>query len=504
MSMSSDYRAPTYGNFRRPRSGGVLGLGQAGTIGLFAGLVTVVLGAMVGGLLVGVIMFAVVGGAGLLVVTRDTHHRSILGRIIGRAGFAAARSSGSNLYRSGPLGRSRWGTCQLPGLLASSELHEFRDGLGRPFALLVYRSTKHAVVVVQVDPDGSSLVDAWDVDNQVAHWGSWIAMIGNEPDLRAASVTVETIPDAGSRLAREIRARRVEGMPAIAAAHLDEAAATYPTGSFVGASYIALTFKMQGRSVDEVGQSLGERLPGLTADLEHTGAGPGYPVDADALCALVRSCYDPAVATLAADARAESGSTGLRWPDVGPAAHQADWESIRHDGSASVVWMMSRAPEGTIGSSVLARLIAPQADLQRKRITLLYQPYDAGKSAAIVEADARAADMNVRVSRRPSHRDRRDVSIAEKSAAEEAAGAGYVAFGVLITATVAMDPDADPKEQRQAVSKARTGIRNLAPAAKLRVRPCYGAQDSAFAAGLPLGLVLPDHTAMPVALREQL
>ena len=51
---------------------------------------------------------------------------------------------------------------------------------------------------------------------------------------------------------------------------------------------------------------------------------------------------------------------------------------------------------------------------------------------------------------------------------------------------------------------ARAAVDNLAATARLRLRPVYGSQDSAFAAALPLGLVLPKHIKILAELREKL
>ena len=87
------------------------------------------------------------------------------------------------------------------------------------------------------------------------------------------------------------------------------------------------------------------------------------------------------------------------------------------------------------------------------------------------------------------------VRAAAATAEEEAAGAGLVQFGMLVTATV-MD--------RNKAADARAAIDNLAASARLRLRPVYGSQDAAFAAALPLGLVLPKHIKVPSELREKL
>ncbi len=84
---------------------------------------------------------------------------------------------------------------------------------------------------------------------------------------------------------------------------------------------------------------------------------------------------------------------------------------------------------------------------------------------------------------------------AAATASEEASGAGLINFGALVTATVL---DAEHELD------ARAAVDNLAATARLRLRPVYGSQDSAFAAALPLGLVLSKHLRVPSELREKL
>ena len=107
----------------------------------------------------------------------------------------------------------------------------------------------------------------------------------------------------------------------------------------------------------------------------------------------------------------------------------------------------------------------------------------------------RAASFNLSASDRPSARNVASTRAAFATAAEEAGGAGLVNFGMLITATVT---------DREREQDARAAIDNLSATARLRVRLVHGSQDSAFAAALPLGLVLPKHLQVPAEVRGQL
>ena len=68
-------------------------------------------------------------------------------------------------------------------------------------------------------------------------------------------------------------------------------------------------------------------------------------------------------------------------------------------------------------------------------------------------------------------------------------------FAVLVTATVT-DPDRAPQ--------ARAAVDTLSATARLRLRPVYGGQAAAFAAALPIGLILPKHLSRAEAIQGHL
>ncbi|GAB3186155.1 hypothetical protein GCM10027060_26560 [Nesterenkonia halophila] len=502
VSDKTEKRPATYGNWRRPQSAGLLGLGTIGTAGLFAALIVLVLMVMLVGLLEAIIAAVVLGLVLLGMLTKDRHGRSVIGRISIRVGWWWARQRGQHLYRSGPLGRAEWGTYQLPGLSAGMRLREYKDSYERPFALIYTPATTTYTVVIGTEPDGAALVDQEQIDAWVADWGHWLANLSDEPSIRAASVTIETAPDPGTRLRREVLANVDPQAPQFAQDVLRETVDLYPVGSSHVHAYIALTFSASSRSgsrkrqFDEMGRELASRLPGLTGDLQATGAGAASPLTAQDLCEVVRTAYDPAVAPLIEEAHANGEDPDLSWSDVGPAAAEASWEGYRHDSAFSCSWGMTEAPRGVVQANILTKLLQPQSDIARKRVTLLYRTIDPARAAALVEADLNAAQFVSGAEKGgPSARQTRAFKAAQATADEEAAGAGLVNFGMVVTATVT---------DIEKVADARAAIDNLGGASRVRLRPAYGTQDSAFAAGLPLGLVLPNHTKMPAEWREKL
>ncbi|WP_017585613.1 SCO6880 family protein [Nocardiopsis ganjiahuensis] len=488
----------TYGNWRRPASAGIMGLGTLGTMFLLGSLIIIVFVVMIGGMLRGAIAAAFLGIVLVGVLTKDKHGKSAMSKIGVRMLWWKARMLGAHLYRSGPLGRAAWGRYQLPGIAAPLRLSEHKDSYGRPFALLHMPSANHFTCVIASEPDGAALVDMEQVDSWVAEWGHWLANLGDEAGMVAASVTVETAPDTGTRLTREVMGQIDEEAPEFAQRVLLETVEAYPHGSSTVRAFVALTFspgKEKKSTPEEMGREIATHIPGLTQSLAGTGAGAARPMDAQELCEVVLTAYDPAAAVLIEEAKAVGETPEISWADVGPTAHQAGWDKLRHDSALSVSWTMTSAPRGNVQSSILTRLLTPHGDIARKRVTMLYRPLDPARTAAIVEADLRAAQFRATSNAKPTARDLMESRSAQATASEEAAGAGLVNFGMIVTATVDdLDKEAD----------ARAAIMNLAAASRLRLRPAYGAQDSTFAASLPLGIVLPAHLRIPVEIREQM
>ncbi|MFE3459959.1 SCO6880 family protein [Nocardiopsis aegyptia] len=500
--VDAEHRGPrTYGNWRKPTTAGLMGLGSLGTALLLGGLIFVVFLVMAGGMLAGTIGGVLVCVLLLTVLMKDKHDRNLLTRMTVRIAWWNTRTKKAHLYRSGPLGRIPWGTFQLPGLAAPSRLSEHTDSYGRPFALLYVPATAHYTVVIGTEPDGAALVDEEQIDVWVAGWGHWLANLGDEPGIEAASVTIETAPDTGTRLQREVMNSIDPEAPAFAQELLKETVAMYPVGSSVVKAYVAVTFSASSRTggkrrkPDEMGTELAARVPNLTQQISATGGGAAHPLNAQELCETIRIAYDPASAVLIDEAHAANEAPELTWPDVGPTAHQTMWDSYVHDGALSMTWSMTAAPRGNVQANILSRLLAPHTDIARKRVTMLYRPLDAARAASIVEADLRAAEFRQSSSNKPSARDMVATRAARATAAEEASGAGLVNFGMVVTATVT-----DPSLK----AEAQAAIDNLSATARLRMRLVYGSQDSAFAAALPLGLVLPKHLKIPAELREQL
>lgn len=491
----------TYGNWRKPASSGLFGLGAVGTGILFVGSIVVILIMQSVGFFEASLTALGIGVILLLLLLKDQHGRNALSRISSRGGHWFARATGSNVYRSGPVSHNPWGTNQLPGIAAPLRLSEHQDSYNRDFAMIYTPNSALYTVVIATEPDGAALVDQEQVDVWVSDYGFMLANLADEPGLEAASVTIETAPDSGARLRREVDNNLDPDAPQFARDMMRSVVENYPSGSSTVKAYVAFTFSAltrkggKRRKPDEMARDLASRLPGLTQMLEATGAGAAHPLTAQYLCEYLRVAYDPKAASLIDSAHAAGEVPEMDWLDVGPSAAEAQWGTYRHDSGLSVTWSMTGAPRGNVQSGVLAKLLAPHHNIARKRVTLLYRPVPAARAAGMVESDLTSAEFRMTASRKPKARDSLAVRAAAATAQEEASGAGLVNFGMLVTATVTdgeMLPDA------------AAAVDGLGAGARLRLRPVYGSQDSAFAAALPLGLVMSKHIKLPAEFRNNL
>lgn len=489
----SDIR--TYGNWRKPTSPGLGKLGIGGSLVVLGGMIVIVVAMMVSLMLAVVATLVVVVAVAPLMI-RDPHGRNGFQWLGSRTAWFRGLTLGQHLYRSGPIGQVPGRTCRLPGVLAGLTVRDFTDAYGAPFALISNPATDQHSVVLSCSADGASLVDPVQVDTWVAYWGQWLAGLAYEPGLVSASVSIESAPDTGERLRKEVLGNIHPDAPDLAQAVLHQVMHDYPLGSAEITSRVVLTYAKReygGRGgVADMAAEIGTRLPGLAGGLGMTGAGPADPMTAADLAAMVRVAYDPEIGVLADQAQDESGFT-LDWAESGPIAAQESWDHYRHDGAFSITWSMTDAPRGEVFSTVLSRMVAPHPDIVRKRVTLLYRPHSPSDSARLVERDRKDALFRAQQTRIAQARDSVELRAADQSAREEATGAGLIRFGLLLTATV-LDEDAVPL--------AGAAVDNLAATARIRLRRMYGAQSAAFAAALPLGVNLGDHLRVPQSVRN--
>ena len=471
----------TYGGWRRPVSYGFLNLTLTQSLGSLVGVGIVFLLGLNKGMLWACGGAILLVGWGWVITTKAKHQVNLIDRAEEKIVFGLNKAKGNTVFRGGALAPTKKTSQRLvlPGILSDCKVSEYVDSWNRSFALIEHASGTGAVVM-RLTPAGSNLVDQETVDNQVAYWGQWLGDLSNESGIAGASITVETLPDLGGRLYSEVTSRRAANCPQVAGKVI-EGVLDESTGSNQVRVWVTLTFNLAalgGRKNKEIaGREIASRLPGLTQGLVAAGGGATHLVTVNELARLVRSAYDPDSEELFDQALAAGQTINLDWSQSGPVFAQADFSSYRHDGAVSRVWTMTCPPRGAVQSAVLSRLLEPNRDVQRKRVTILYQPMDAAKAPSVVERDLNHARANA-AGARPSARSINELAAASEVASEEASGAGLVDFAMIITATTTPDHLEDTS----------VTVNALSAASRLLIRPAYGAQDSGFALGLPLGL----------------
>ena len=471
----------TYGGWRRPVSYGFLNLTLTQSLGSLVGVGIVFLLGLNKGMLWACGGAILLVGWGWVITTKDKHQVNLIDRAEEKIVFGLNKAKGNTVFRGGALAPTKKTSQRLvlPGILSACKVSEYVDSWNRSFALIEHASGTGAVVM-RLTPAGSNLVDQETVDNQVAYWGQWLGDLSNESGIAGASITVETLPDLGGRLYSEVTSRRAANCPQVAGKVI-EGVLDESTGSNQVRVWVTLTFNLAAlggrKNKDIAGREIASRLPGLTQGLVAAGGGATHLVTVNELARLVRSAYDPDSEELFDQALAAGQTINLDWSQSGPVFAQADFSSYRHDGAVSRVWTMTCPPRGAVQSAVLSRLLEPNRDVQRKRVTILYQPMDAAKAPSVVERDLNHARANA-AGARPSARSINELAAASEVASEEASGAGLVDFAMIITATTTPDHLEDTS----------VTVNALSAASRLLIRPAYGAQDSGFALGLPLGL----------------
>lgn len=481
-----------YGNLRRPTLPGFLGLGAvASGILVLAALIMMLLIFAVN-LLVGVVFMGVVLAAVLPEAIKTKDGEGHYTRWLNRRRWKKSAKGQTNVLVQGLTGVIPDGQCRLPGVGAAVRLTTEYDVHGRPFGLIAWPATDLYSAVINCFPPGRSGLDREVYDRQIAQWAAWLGQLNHVGEVVGAAVVIESAPDSGERLRRAIDRGRDRNAPAFAQTIADQMKESSRAGAPVVTTRITITFSARlksemekdtrVRSREEMAAAIGDVLPNLTDTLAGTGAGQSsQPATAQNITDFVRVAYEPAIAPLVEESQHTEEGSGLTWEQVGPTTAVNNFDSYQHDTAVSRTWQMRQGPKGLFFSNVLEQLLAPHRDVARKRVVLLYRPEDTARSQKIAENDLTAARLVASQKPRTQEADRIAVAAAQKTAEQEALGSPLIRVGLLVTVTVL--------DQRQLDRASSVVLKTLAPQARLQLRLPRGAQDAAFVAGLPLGMV---------------
>ncbi|MGW4356845.1 SCO6880 family protein [Nocardia sp. NPDC004582] len=486
----------TYGLWTRPRNEGLMGFGWGLTMAGFGALVIAMLTVLIAGPL----------AAGVVLVIELLVMAPMALRHEGRTGYERGFQMlqwfrtylrRENIHLGGRF--SQRGSAALPGLLAPSKLYESVAADGYPFGMVHMPHWDLYTVVVRCWPQGSLAVDQPMIDGWVGSWGTLLATLGGTADIEAITPVLDTVPETGNRLAAEVWTLTVPTAPQMAKDMMAELAMTLPSNSVRLESWCAITFRAttpeRRKDPTEQAVEIGRRLPQIVGALTQAGV-RSRPMTADEVTALMRRAWDPAAEANLEEVAELGESHGLDWSDAGPMAYDERQDRLYHDGTVSVTWEMSGAPDGNVQEQVLRTLLEPNVDLPRKRVAMVFRPHSAGEAAKIVDNDyknAVVAEQSGRggvVSAAATLR----TGATQLAREEQARGHGVTRFSILITIT---EPAAHSDTPRiEAITK------DIAAQSRLQIRRCYRNQAATFAAGLGIGVLLPEMASIPRTVAE--
>lgn len=409
--------------------------------------------------------------------------------------FRTSKKNGENMFRSGIFSRSAGGSTRLPGVMANSALLEFTSAGGRKFGVIHLPKSAEYTVVFKCFPQGGEALDQDEIDRAVAAWGGFLANLGQDGDIVAATATIETVPATGKRVLNEVLAIADPSAPQLAREFMAQSVQQLSATQLETHARLALTFRAttdaRRRDPEEQGKELRRRLPGLMTQLSMARVNAREMTAAE-ITEFVRRAYDPAAQVDLERGLSESEGHGVEWSDAGPVSAENLWTHYVHDGGESVSWEMAAPPSGSVTENVLRPLLAPHPTVPRKRVSIIYRPHSAEETAKIVDADYKNARAKL-TGTQGLAKASAEMHVASTKAAREAEarGHGLCRFGVMLTVT---EPHGGDLPAVEAVIKA------LSTQSRLRVRRCHGFHDAAFAAGLGIGMLTNEHAVLPSVL----
>ncbi|GAA1028888.1 hypothetical protein GCM10009557_15530 [Virgisporangium ochraceum] len=468
----------TYGGWRRARAMGLFGLGFVQTLIVLAALAAALITTAVD-----ITATAVVAPIAAAVVIGNVARWdgvSLAQAIVHRGRWLTGSARGRIRFRGGVMAppEHAW---DLPGVLAPTTLLDAPGGYG----VVWNRRLGTMTVTLRCAAQSTWLADPDAATTWVTNWGGWLASLGHIPTVRWVNVTVDTAPDAGTRLADYITDRLAPGGPTAAIRILQQLVATAPQAAAEVQSSVSITFDpsaspVKPRSTVDRLAEVDRALPGLETSLSACGLTVLGRAATTDLAAMVRQAFDT-------DARDDLGRADddlLDWANAGPVTAEEYPDRYEHDNATSVSWAWHEAPRQPVPHNVLARLLAPGE--HAKRVSLIYRPLTAGQAAAEVEQQVNAAQFRsaYRRARRldPTARELADIERATAAAREEALGAGLGLVSLWVTTTVT-----DPSLADRAVAD----IESRADTCKIRLRRLWRSQAAGFATTLPCGVCPP-------------
>lgn len=423
-------------------------------VGGVGGLIAILL--MMASMIKAAIFVFIVALIVLGVVNMRFSGRSLATALQMRAQHMKSRFDGQDVYLAGRLSRVPGGTYRLPGMLARTEMLESVDSLGKPFGVVFERPRRMATVLIDCQLSGQTALTQEERNDQTANWGRWLSGLSMSGDVVSMQFVVANKPGSGALVDGEVRANVSPDAPWIARQVLSEAAAELSNGTPEIEAHIALTVSVRKHGDDEEFlDNLATRLPAWYEGLQWAGI-LGTPMTASDITARVHARFCPSTEADFELLGVQGVEHGMTWDDAGPSIAIAKTDEYVHEQARSVSWEMEQAPRSTFEDHILEGLIAAHGRIPRKRVCLVYMPFDAGKGASKVEAEHRDALVAANSSKKiRSAAAEMRLEHTEAARRAQARGAQLGQYGLYVTATA--DRGEDMRRLRHDVEQLGAG-----------------------------------------------
>lgn len=477
-----EVEVPQYSLGQPPRRTGLGGLSMLTTSVIAAGFMIFLLAQLAGlGLQVGLVVLLVTALIAA-VVTLEWGNRSLAK--MGRMAFqhTTRRRSGEDVYLSGELSKVPGGFHRLPGALARTYLVDGIDSDHQPFAAIVDAPARTVTVLFDCQMTGQTPMTQEERNMKTAEWARWLAMLSLSGDVEHVATVIAVRPGTGQLVAQEVSSIVGEDIPPIAARVMQEAGETLSIGVPEIVSHIAVTFHVDGEALKDNAflDTMATRLPGLYRQLGWAGI-IASPMDADDTIARVHQFYNPPTEPDFEELSVMGISHDMDWEDAGPGYARVGTQAYEHEGCTSVTWEMRDAPRATFEDGLLTGLLAPHERIERKRVALVYRPFEAGKGVSRVEGEHRDAMVAANSSKsiRSANAELR-LEHTEAARRAQARGAQLGKYSLFVTATVTDENDLDRVEH---------DVVQLGSGASVRLHKMARQQDTGFVTTCGVGQV---------------
>ena len=392
------------------------------------------------------------------------------------------RSTGGQLiYRRRIVKPRPAGTLALPG--DAARLRQWVDPENG--AVMIHDPHSATLTaIVGVSHPAFILLDPSEQERRVVGWGRVLATACRSGRLASLQVMERTLPDSGKGLAEwwSQHGRQDSGWASATYAELIDRAG--PAGERHASTIsLALDMKTAGRAIRAAGGGtrgaaavLRQEMATLLAALRSADLAPSEWLEPGDLALILRSAYDPAVAS----ALERHGELGRDLATAGPVAVTESWGSVRSDSAHHCVLWVSEWPRSLVFPGFLAPVLLSSG--LGRTFSLLYTPIRADQAARDIRkkkteyiSDAAQRQRIGQIEDAQQSAEYQDVLQQE---ADLTAGHGILRATGLIAVSAS-----DPDELERAVS----ALEQAAIQASCETRRLWGQQVQAFAAAaLPL------------------